>query len=205
MDPSSYIGWDISLPSLDIRREFADLNEQPVIEHSLLFVVAPQADSVGRSLGQGSQSLLEASIQTRLMRRSHQVFELAESGPGIISLTPAGEEHPQAAGSSTRFDEDTIECRCHIAETLVVRKDRPARYPIRVKIGKQSGLYRRPGIRIQTQPNALCHRTVELAGRGNDLSCRLGSNPRYLLKPAHPRGRRLTDRAIASRLDDPKP
>ena len=70
------------------------------------------------------------------MRGSQQVFELAESGPGIISLTAAGEEHLQAAGNSTRFDKDTIECRCHIAEILVVRRDRPARYPIRVKLGK---------------------------------------------------------------------
>ena len=74
-----------------------------------------------------------------------------------------------------------------------------------MELGEQPGLQRRAGIGIEAQPDALHHRAAELAGRGYDLGCRLGTDPGYLLEPGYAGGPGLADGTVPGGLDGPEP
>ena len=205
VDAPCYLGRDEPLSGLDVGREFADLDEQPVVEDGTGLVVLPQAGIIRRSRGKCREARLEPRVQARLTHGPHQVFELAEIAPGLFALTRAGKEHPQAAGRASRPGEDSIERRGHFIEVLVTRRGRLARHPVCVEFSQQPGLQRRAGVGVEAQPDALHHRAAELTGRGYDLSCSLGTDPRYLLEPCYSGGCRLADGTVASGLDEPQP
>ena len=96
-------------PAFDVRRELADLDEQPVIEDGAFLVVPPQAGRVGRFGGQGRENRLEPGVQARLMHGSHQGFELGQGAPGFLALAAAGKEHLQAAGGPACLGQNTVE------------------------------------------------------------------------------------------------
>jgi hypothetical protein len=98
MDATRYLGGDEPLPGFDVGREFADLDEQAVVEDSVFFVVLPQGSLVRLRHIESRERLTEPGIQSRLAYRTHQDFELAERVPALFALTGAGKEHPQAAG-----------------------------------------------------------------------------------------------------------
>jgi hypothetical protein len=133
MDPLRDVCRDEALPGLDVGRELADLDEQPVVVDGTLLVVLPQAGGVGRSRGELFEALLELGIQARLVHHCHQVAQLAQGAPGLVALAGAGEEHPQSARRAPRSGEDRIERGCHVIEVLGTRRGCLACYPIGVE------------------------------------------------------------------------
>ena len=53
-------------PGLDVGRELADLDEQPVVEDGTFLVVPPQGGNVGCLRGQVGEALLQPGVQARL-------------------------------------------------------------------------------------------------------------------------------------------